>query len=83
MSEDKAVIEIQKDGTGIDLTAALSMACTTGFNAAEALAAVSHTCELCEAPCVGVSCVILMCVAAVGAEVVASPVLQQQLQGQP
>jgi hypothetical protein len=66
MSDDRAVIEIQEDGTAVDLTAALAMACTTGFNVEEALIAVSHTCNLCGMAFVGISCVIPMDAADVG-----------------
>mgnify|MGYP000025575499 CR=1 FL=1 len=60
MSDDHTVIEIQPDGMAVDLTAAMAMACTAGFNADEALQAVSHTCVLCNEPKIGVSTVILL-----------------------
>ncbi len=42
------------------------MACTTGFDADEALAPLSHKRDLCGESFVGISCMILMNVAAAG-----------------
>ncbi len=58
MLEDKAVLEIKPGGTCI--TVGLAMACTSDFNAEEALAAISHNCRPCVQPPVGISLVILM-----------------------
>ena len=66
MSDDNVVIEVGPDGSMVDITAAKTMACTTGFNAEEALAAVSHTCVLCSEQKIGISSVILMDVTAEG-----------------
>ena len=49
MSTDHQVLEVGQNGELVDITAALTMACTTGFVAAEALAAVSFTCAECGA----------------------------------
>ena len=52
MSTDNQVLEVGPDGELVDITAALAMACTTGFDAAEVLAAVSFACaELWGAEC--------------------------------
>ncbi len=59
-------IELLKDGTAVDLTAALAMAYTTGLHAAEALSATSHNSEPCVVHFVGIPCVILMDVGATG-----------------
>ena len=60
MSDDHVVIEIKPDGSTVDLTVAMAMACTSGFKVEVALAAVSHTCALCSEQKIGIPCVILM-----------------------
>ncbi len=60
MSEDKAGLEITHEGEYVDITVGLAMACPSGFNAAEALAAISSKCRPCGESLVGVSRVILM-----------------------
>ncbi len=66
MSDDHTVIEMNPDGTAVDLIVAMAMACTSGLNADEALQAVSHTCVICGVPKIGISTVILMDVSAEG-----------------
>ena len=62
MSTDHQVLEVGPNGEMVDITVALAMACTTGFDAAEALDAVSFTCAVCDLQAIGSSKFILMAV---------------------
>ena len=81
MSTDNQVLEVGPDGNLLDITTALAMACTTGFDAAEALAAASFTCAECGAQKVGMSNYILMKVTREQHMYLVPPVLQQRVQG--
>ena len=60
MSSDHQVLEVGPKGEMVDITVALAMAGTTGFDAAEALAAVMFCCSECGLQAVGNSKFILM-----------------------
>ncbi len=48
MSSDLEVIEMQEDGTAVNITEVLLMANTTGMGAAETLSAARHSCNCCK-----------------------------------
>ena len=59
MSEDN-LVEVGPDGVLTDIAAALEMACSSGFNADEAVGVVSNVCARCGTQSLGHSNVILM-----------------------
>ena len=59
MSDDNAALEVGPIGNMVDITAAMAMACTAGFGAAEAVAAVSFTCTKCGVQKIGMSSYVL------------------------